>query len=58
VSKGSIDGTAVTLEAVVPDRELRFTIRLKIQDDKLVGEFKVEGPGRQMTGKMNLDHVK
>src|SRR5688500_17782022 len=51
IAKGSIEGADVALEAVVPDRQLRVTILLKLDGEKLTGDFKVEGPGQNMTGK-------
>ena len=59
ISKGSIEGADITLEAVVPDGELRITIRLKLDGDKLAGELKVDGPaGPQITGKLKLERAK
>ena len=59
VAKGTIDGSDVTLEAMVADQELKVTIRLKVVGDKLAGEFKVKGPnGPHMAGKMNLERSK
>ena len=59
ITKGSIDGNNVTLEALVIGPELRVTISLKLGGDKLTGEMKVVSPdGQQMTGKMNLDRAK
>lgn len=59
VSKGAIDGSDVTLEAVVADQELHVTIRLKLDGEKLSGDFKVVGPnGPHMAGKMNLERAK
>jgi hypothetical protein len=59
ISKGSIVGSDVTLEAVVAERDLRVTLNLKLEGDKLVGDLKVASPdGQQMTGKMNLDRAK
>lgn len=59
ISKGSIEGSDVKLEAVVAGPDLRVTVNLKLEGEKLVGELKVAGPdGQQMTGKMNLDRAK
>jgi hypothetical protein len=59
ISMGSIEGSDVKLEAVVAGPELRVTLNLKLEGDKLAGELKVVGPdGQQMTGKMDLDRAK
>ena len=59
IGPNASDGTDLTLEAVVADQELRVTIWLKLDGQKLAGEFKVAGPnGQHMSGKMNLDRAK
>ena len=59
VSKGGIEGSDVTLEAVAADQQLRVTIRLTLDGEKLAGEFKAMGPDApHMTGEMNLERAK
>lgn len=59
ITKGTIEGSDVTLEAVPPSGQGTATFKLKVEGDKLVGELKVEGgDGEPITGKMTLSKSK
>lgn len=59
ISKGSIEGSDITLEATPPNGEGKVTVKLKADGDKLIGELKAEGGGGEpFTGKMTLTKSK
>lgn len=58
ITKGTVDGSAVTLDFTVAEHELRITLLLKLEGEKLSGEVKARGPnGEQMNGKMDLSRT-
>ena len=58
ISKGSIDGNNVHLEAFV-EGDNKFVLDLKLEGEKLTGDLKAEGPSAPpLTGKMTLQKKK
>ena len=59
ITKGSIEGADVLLEAAMPDNNGKIIIRLKLEGDKLTGDLKAEGiEGEAFTGTMDLARAK
>lgn len=59
ITKGSIEGDDVKLEAVVPGPELRVTVDLKLEKEKLVGQMSVaRADGQQTTSQLKLERAK
>jgi hypothetical protein len=58
ITKGSIDGSNVHLEAVIED-ENKIVLSLKLEGEKLTGDLKAEGPtAPPLTGTMTLEKKK
>ena len=54
ITKGTIEGNAIYIEAVV-EGENKLVLRLKLDEGKLIGELKAEGPNPPpVSGKMTL----
>ena len=60
ITKGTIEGSNVVLEATTPDGEGKFVLKLKVDGDKLTGELAANRANGEdtFTGKMTLSRVK
>jgi hypothetical protein len=59
ISKGSVEGSDVYLEAVLPDKDVKMVLRLKLDGEKLTGTLKAEGSkAEDMSGTMTLSRAK
>ena len=55
ITKGTVTGEDVVLEATAPDNGLRFVLKLKLESDKLTGTLDAKSTdGETMTGKLTL----
>jgi hypothetical protein len=55
ITKGTIEGSDINLEAASPDGAMKITIKLKAEADKLTGDLKAEGSGGEpFTGKLTV----
>jgi hypothetical protein len=59
ITKGTIEGSDLVLEATPPNGSGKIVIRLKVDGDKLTGDLKAEGgEGEPFTGTLALTKVK
>lgn len=59
ITKGTVNGSEIILEAKVPDKDARMIFNLKIDGEKLSGTLRAEGPGApDMIGTMTLSRMK
>jgi hypothetical protein len=59
ITKGSLEGSDVYIEAAHPDKDMRLVLRLKLDGDKLTGTLKAEGPeADDMSGTMTVSRAK
>ena len=55
ITKGTVTGDDIVLEATAPDNGIRFVLKLKLESDKLVGSLDARSPdGETMAGKLTL----
>ena len=55
ITKGTVTGEDVVLEATAPDNGVRFVLKLKLESDKLIGTLDAKSPdGETMAGKLTL----
>jgi hypothetical protein len=59
ITKGTITGSDLMLEATIPNKDAKMVLRLKVDGEKLTGELRTEGAeAEDMSGTLSLSRGK